>query len=221
ICSSVGSRSSGAAVGGLGFWAALFFRGAGFFSFAGVNLPLVLILPALSDDLASAADSLPIPLFFFATIKFLPNYALPREVEFQAVFRSEPDWRFPGIIPHLRPLPRERERRTECHASLCLCKAYRIIITFGYEAFRFSLVCHGVRRVCGGADRGNRLHRDRVPARRVAASGNQQRGCSPHPLVPDYSVYSGGPGPLSFCHQPADTEIRERALGVFPRARFL
>src|SRR5260370_8703664 len=99
ICSSVGSRSSGAAVGGLGFWVALFFRGAGFFSFAGVNLPLVLILPALSDDLASAADSLPIPLFFFATIKFLPKYALPRQVEFQAVFPSDPPLPLPAVIP--------------------------------------------------------------------------------------------------------------------------
>ena len=59
------------AVSGFGLWVALFLRGEDFFPFEDVDLPRGLILPALSDDPASAADSLLIPLFFFATIKFL------------------------------------------------------------------------------------------------------------------------------------------------------
>jgi hypothetical protein len=75
------------AVSGFGLWVALFLRGEDFFPFEDVDLPRGLILPALSGDPASAADSLLIPLFFFATIKFLQNHALLQGVEFQAVFR--------------------------------------------------------------------------------------------------------------------------------------
>ena len=56
-----------------------FFRVADFLPLADVDLATAFLFPTVAD--ATSA------LLFLATIKFLPNYALLRGVEFQAVFR--------------------------------------------------------------------------------------------------------------------------------------